>query len=74
MKLRTDNTLQSFFAEAAKNASQIDVWIDHPNPDFHFQTGVCYEAAAEYLMMGPEGSPARVGIPYDAIRWFRAVD
>jgi hypothetical protein len=74
VKVRTEDTLHNFFAEAAKNASQVDVWIDHPSPDFQFQTGVCYQAAAEYMMIGPEGSPARVCIPYHAIRWFRAID
>lgn len=74
MNVRTDDTLQGFFAEAARSGSHIDVWIDHPDSEFQFQTGVCYQAAAEYLVMGPEGAPVRVCIPYHAIRWFRATD
>lgn len=66
--------MQNFFAEAAKNASQVDIWIDHPSPDFQYQTGVCYLAAADYLMMGPAGAPERVCVPYQAIRWFRSID
>lgn len=72
MKIRTDHTLQSFFAEAAKTGAAIDLWIDHPNPDYQYQSGVCYQAAEEFLVMGPEGSPARICIPYQAVRWFRA--
>ena len=71
MKVLTDQTMQMYFADAAKAASPIDVWIDHPKAEFQYQSGVCYQANADHLVMGPEGSPVRVRIPYHAIRWFR---
>ena len=67
-------TLVQFFSSAAKSGAQVEVHIDHPQPDYQRQSGVVYEAHGEFLVMGPEGAPARVCVPYTAIRWFRRLD
>lgn len=66
--------MRSFFATAAGRGAEIEIWIDHPVQDFCLQTGVCLEAGDDFLIMGPKGQPGRIGIPFDAIRWFRALD
>ena len=67
-------SLETYFAAAAKVGAQIEVHVDHPKSEYQRQSGVCYAGEAEYLVMGPEGAPARVCIPYAAIRWFRRMD
>jgi hypothetical protein len=67
-------TIQKFFTKAAKASASIEVHIDHPQKDFQRQFGVCHRADEDFMVMGPEGAPARVCIPYHAIRWFRRLD
>ena len=67
-------SLSEFFARAARDSAAVEVHIDHPSSDFQRQRGVCYGAHKEFLIMGPEGAPARVCVPYAAIRWFRRLD
>lgn len=66
--------MHSFFVSAAGRGAEIEVWIDHPVQEFCLQKGICLEAGDDFLVMGPKNQPGRVGIPYDAIRWFRALD
>lgn len=66
--------MHSFFRDAAGRGAHIEVWIDHPVQDFCLQAGVCLEGNADYLVMGPANGPGRIGIPYSAVRWFRAMD
>ena len=66
--------MRVFFTAAAARGAEVEIWIDHPVQDFCLQTGVCLEAGEDYLVIGPKGAPGRIGIPFDAIRWFRALD
>ncbi len=67
--------MQAFFASAAGRNADIELWIDHPHTEYCFQKGVCLEAAEDHLIMGPpDHAPGRIGIPYEGIRWFRALD
>jgi len=72
--MASDKTMQDYFSEAAAQRALVDVWIDHPHHDFIHQSGVCYEAHADYFVIGPEDSPGKVCIPYDSLRWFRRPD
>lgn len=67
-------TLQTYFAAAAASGALIEVHLNHPQEDFQRQTGICYQAHAEFLVMGPEGAPSRVCVPYQSICWFRRLD
>ena len=67
--------MQAVFSAAAGRHGDIELWIDHPHTEYCFQKGVCVEANEDYLIMGPpDDAPGRIGIPYDAIRWFRIMD
>jgi len=63
-----------FFHGASEAQTLIEVHIDHPVAGYQQQTGICYRACEDFLVMGPEGAPARICIPYFAIRWFRRLD
>jgi hypothetical protein len=67
-------TLEQFFAAAARAGANVEVHIDHPRPDYQRQTGTCYEAHQDFVVIGPEGAPARICLPYRAICWFRRLD
>lgn len=67
-------TMAAFFAQAAHDSASLEVHLDHPNPGFQVQSGICYAAHEDFVVMGPEGAPARVCVPYHAIRWFRRLD
>jgi hypothetical protein len=67
-------TLQEFFAGAAQSGALVEIYIDHPREDFQRQSGIVYEAHAEFAVIGPEGAPARICLPYAAMRWFRRLD
>jgi hypothetical protein len=70
----TQKTLYDFFQSAARNKAMVEVHIDHPSPDFQRQRGICYDAHKEFFVVGPEGAPARVCVPYSAVKWFRRGD
>lgn len=67
-------TLREFFTAAARAGAVVDVHINHPHADYQRQTGVVYEAHAEFAVIGPEGAPQRVCLPYAAMCWFRRQD
>jgi len=66
--------LVEFFSGAANDRAVVEVHIDHPSTDYQRQSGTCYAAYRDYMVMGPEGAPARICLPYHAIRWFRRLD
>ncbi len=72
--MTSDATIRDYFSKAASARAMVDVWIDHPHADFLHQSGLCYEAHADYFVIGPENAPGRVCIPYDSLRWFRRPD
>ncbi|MBT8492528.1 MAG: hypothetical protein KJO07_05675 [Deltaproteobacteria bacterium] len=63
-----------FFQQATLDSATVELHLDHPLSDFHKQTGMVYGAHRDFAVIGPEGTPVRVCIPYDAIRWFRRMD
>lgn len=67
-------TIAEFFAGAAQGGALVEVHIDHPSPDYQRQSGMVYEAHAEFVVIGPEGAPQRICLPYAAIKWFRRLD
>jgi len=67
-------TLHEFFARAARDQAPVEVHIQHPNSEYQRQRGVCYQAHKDFLVMGPEGAPARVCLPYASVVWFRRLD
>lgn len=67
-------TFFDFFSQAARDAAPVEVHIDHPLPDYQRQNGLVYGAHRDFAVIGPEGAPARICVPYDAIKWFRRHD
>ena len=72
--MSNQRSMQSFFTAAAGRGAEVEVWIDHPAQDFCLQKGVCLEAGADYVIIGPKNQPGRIGLPYVGMRWFRALD
>lgn len=64
-------TMKDFFADVATRGGLVELWIDHPHADWIQQTGICLEANADFLIIGPPDGPGRIGIPYHSVRWFR---